>query len=64
MAIFQDWAKKTGDWEEVASEALDFYFLNDVKVTGYAGPFLLDFSLSQKNVFYTATVCINDKHQV
>lgn len=32
MAIFQDWAKKTGDWEEVASEAPDFYFLNDVKV--------------------------------
>jgi len=26
MAIFQDWAKKTGNWEEVASEAPDFYF--------------------------------------
>lgn len=64
MAIFQDWIKKTGDWEEIASEAPDCYFLNDAKVIDYAEPFLLDFSLSQKNVFYTATVCINDKHQV
>lgn len=35
-----------------------------LKLIGYAGPLLLDFSLSQKNVFYTATVCINVKHQV
>lgn len=25
MAIFQDWAKKTGNWEEVASEAPDYF---------------------------------------
>lgn len=53
MAIFQYWVKKTGDWEEVALEALNliFIFLNAVKVTVYAGLFLLYFSF-QKSICF------------
>ena len=59
MAIFQYWVKKTGDWEEVASKALNliFIFLNAVKVTVYAGLFLLYFSLSQKSVCFILLQC-------